>query len=295
MDEVANNRPELVAYLRRALGYALTGDTSAQAFFVLYGNGANGKSTLLNIVKRIMGPYSQQASIHTLIVQDRHRSTHDLADLKGARFVSVSEAEQTHQFSEALVKQLTGGENIRGCRKYENDIEFTPQCKFFVGTNYLPEIKGTDEGIWRRVHLIPFDFFAVVKDSELPKKLWSEASGILNWLLDGCREWQREGLNPPLVIQSATSKYRKESDVVGLFLDDRCVREKGHTTVKGDLYAAYLSWCEANGHEPLNPKRFSQALKRRDIADDRVSNARFWQDLRMLPTEFDQPSGLLAA
>ena len=288
IDEISLNRPELVAYLQRVLGYAMTGDTKAQAFFVLYGNGANGKSTLLNIVKRILGPYAQQASIRTFTNHDRQQ-TNDLADLKGARLVSVSEAEQTHKFSEALIKQLTGGDSLRARQLYQKEIEFTPQSKYFIGTNYLPEIKGTDGGIWRRVNLIPFDFKAQSPDQDLPEKLWKEASGILNWLLKGCLAWQVEGLNPPSVVADSTNKYRKTSDIVGLFLDEMCVAQVGSTVSKKELYDGFVSWCDEMGHDKIAQKVFGEALLSRGFRDGkRTTKSRTWQGLKLFASELEK-------
>ncbi len=282
ISEITLGDAELASFLQRAFGYSLTGSLKEQCFFVLYGNGSNGKSTLLNLINKILGPYAQQAAMTTLVNQKR-TNTNDLAELRGARFVPVSEAEQQDKFAEALIKQLTGGEPIRARHLYKNEIEFLPQCKFFIATNHKPQILGTDDGIWRRVKLIPFNasFSDSAKDPDLSEKLFAEAEGILAWLVSGCLDWQTKGLCPPTAVLSATKDYQEESDSVARFLSDMCQFGRTFDVLKMDLRLEYDNWCNANGIDPINKRSWPEILKLKGCESFRSDGKHKWRGVRL--------------
>jgi len=201
-----NGDQELVAYLQRLMGYMLTGDTSEQRLFFLYGTGANGKSTLLNVCKALLGPgLCRQTPAETIMArQNRSGATPELACLHGIRAAMTTEVDEGSMVSESLVKQMTGGDPIPARHLYGKPFEFLPWFKLFVAGNHLAHIRGSDEGIWRRVDLIPFEVTipADQRDPYLAESLRSELSGILNWALAGCRFWLSLGNEAQVVRRS---------------------------------------------------------------------------------------------
>ena len=190
LQEITDNDSELVNYLKRVVGYALTGNTSEHCMFLLYGTGANGKSTFLNVLKDLLGPFAKQAQADSLMVRRSEGARTDIARLAGARLVITSESETNHKLAEGLVKQITGGDTVTARHLYQEEFEFAPQFKLFLATNRRPNIEGTDEGIWRRIHLIPFEVTipADKRDKTLPDKLQGELEGVLAWAVRGCLE-----------------------------------------------------------------------------------------------------------
>lgn len=234
-------------YLQRFFGYALTALTKEQVFVLLHGEGANGKSTLVDIISRICGDYSTTVPIATLVGEDRRKgaeATPDLVRLPGARLVRSAEPKEGVSFDESLIKQLTSGEPILVRRLNEEFVEVYPTFKLVISMNRKPPIRGNDDGIWRRVSLVPFDVQIpdAEKDKHLPEKLWEERSGILNWLIDGALDYLTRGkLDPPDEVRAATQEYRDESDLMGAFVRAALVVTKvsGDTETAGDLYAGW--------------------------------------------------------
>ena len=240
---------ELIGFLQRAIGYSLTGDTGEQVLFVLNGTGANGKSTLIRVLQELLGEYGQQTPMETLMVTKSTGVPNDIARLEGARFVAAVEAESGQRLAEAKLKQLTGGDRLAARFLYGEHFEFTPVCKLWLATNKLPEVRGTDEGIWRRFRVIPFNVTIpeAERDRSLPEKLRAELPGILNWALAGCLDWQRNGLCPPAKITDATKAYRDDMDGVAQFVGDCCVMDReADVTVKA-LYDNYVEWVKQTG------------------------------------------------
>jgi putative DNA primase/helicase len=183
--------------------------------FILYGSGANGKSTFLNTLMRILGDYAIAASTETFMKKNGEQISNDIARLRGTRFVTTAEAEQGKRLSEPLIKQITGNDAMTARFLYGEFFDFVPTFKIFMATNHKPMIKGTDHGIWRRIKLIPFTttIRAEKQDKHLEEKLIREGPGILNWLIEGVKRWFAEGLVPPAEINGATEEYRNEMDV----------------------------------------------------------------------------------
>jgi putative DNA primase/helicase len=233
----------LISFLQRAVGYALTGDVREHVMLILWGTGRNGKSTFLNTVMAMLGPYAMKAASDLLIATKGDRHPTERADLSGKRLVAALESGEGQRFDEVFVKEATGGDPIRARRMREDFWEFWPTHKIFLATNHKPVIKGTDEGIWRRIRLVPFTvtLAEAEQDKTLPEKLRAERSGILRWAVAGCLAWQREGLNQPDEVSSATEAYREEMDAVGRFLTERCLFVPARFTTTKALYDAYCT------------------------------------------------------
>jgi len=258
---------ELIGFLQRAVGYSLTGDTSEQVLFILYGTGNNGKTTFLTTIGSLLGDYALQTPTETLLIKRNTTIPNDIARLKGARLVTAIEAEEGRRLAEALVKQMTGGDRLAARFLHAEWFEFTPAHKIFLGTNHKPVIRGTDLAIWRRIRLVPFSVVIPEekRDKHFAQKLLPELPGILNWALQGCLTWQREGLKTPREVQEATSAYKAEMDQLAGFLDDCCITRKGQRVRGNELYKAYREWCERNTERAISGTRFGRRLVERGI------------------------------
>jgi P4 family phage/plasmid primase-like protien len=287
LQQIMADNEELIAFLQRAIGYSLTGDTSEQCFFILHGSGANGKSVLLKVVGKILGDYSQTARIETFMSKKGNDIPEDVANLRGARFVTTSETSLGQRLAEGLVKALTGEDVVRARKLYQNSFQFVPQFKLWMACNHKPVIKGTDEGIWRRIRLVPFNVRIPPEeqDRKLAGKLMEEASGILAWMVRGCLAWQQHGLQPPEAVQAATADYRAESDTIAEFLGETCVVNPLARAAAKDLYACYLSWCEQVGSKPLSQKAFGSRLTEKGFERRRgTGGVHQWQGVGLVTT-----------
>ncbi len=262
-------------FVQKLAGYSLTGDVSEQILPFLYGLGANGKSTFINTLLTAVGEYGQQAAPDLLVAKKGSHPT-ELADLFGARLVASVEVEDGRRLAESLVKQLTGGEKIRARFMHRDFFEFDPTHKPLLVANHRPEVRGTDHAMWRRIKLIPFDVTIPdeEKDKDLPDKLRSELPGILRWAVEGCLAWQQEGLGEPEEVKVATQGYRDEMDVLGRFIEDRCVLHERATALATPLYQEYLKWCEENGEPEESQNKFGRRLKERGLTQDRETGTR---------------------
>jgi len=265
--EIMGENEELVAYLQRVLGYALTGDTSEQRTFFLYGTGANGKSTLQGVYKALLGwELCRQTPVETIMAgTNRSGATPELASLKGARVVMTTEVDEGSFLSESLVKQMTGGDPVAARHLYCAPFEFLPSFKLFMAGNHKPVIRGGDEGIWRRIDLIPFTITIPTdkRDPKLAEKLRAELPGILNWALEGCREWQKRRLDPPMAVRNAVAEYRQEMDILGEWIADCCEVDPGLALRSASGYFEYRCWAERNGLKPWSHKAFGHRLAER--------------------------------
>lgn len=274
--------PELRAFLQRSAGYALTASMREQCLWILWGVGGNGKSTFLTTLQALMGDYAMQAPLSMLVDRKRDATPYDLATLPGRRLVAVAETEDVSHLAEGVIKQLTGGEPMRARNLYGDFFEFQPKAKIWLSTNHKPAVKGEDEGIWRRIHLIPFT--ECISDGELdrdlPWKLRQELPGILAWAVRGCLDWRRHGLQVPRVVIDATLEYRREESVLARFVDDVCVSSPRATVAKKALYEAYTAWCDEQALPPLSHLRLSKALKEQGVGEERgAKGVRSWRGL----------------
>lgn len=257
----------MVDYLQRALGYSLTGDVREQCMFTCLGDGANGKTTMLETVMAVLGPYAATTDRNLLVLRRRDHPTSIYA-LRGLRLAVTSEGERDERLNEGLIKQLTGEREVqaRGVGMNFDGIPIT--WKLWLTTNHPPQIRGTDFGIRRRIQVIPFDvrFEGNADDKTLAAKLMAERRGILAWLVTGCLAWRRDGLRPPEKVTDATTKLFDEQGRLGSFLSD-CVRACPGGRMTGEqLYAFYTRWCERAGvprHATLDPGAFGERMKAR--------------------------------
>ena len=279
--EIMNYKADLVQFLQTAAGWALTANIEEQTMFILYGSGANGKTTFLNTILNLLGDYATSTPTESFMKKNGDQNTNDIARLRGTRFVTTTEAEQGRRLSEPLIKKITGNDQMTARFLYGEYFNFTPTFKIFMATNHKPVIKGTDHGIWRRIKLIPFTTTIPLEkqDKSLEMKLKQEASGILNWLLDGTARWRREGLQAPAIILNATDEYRAEMDVIGNFLKERTVQGKGYTIRIRELYKAYSDWCDDNKEHAVSERFFTMRLKEMGYEQCRTAEARFWSGL----------------
>lgn len=269
---------DLIGFLQRAAGSALTGDVADHALFFLYGDGRNGKGTFVETILHILGDYAItiDTSLITLNRNDAHPT--GLTDLDGARFVASEEVDQGKKLAEALVKKLVGGNRIKARKMRQDYYEFDPTHKLFLVANHRPEIHGTDEAIWARIKLVPFTVFIPETDRILnfgTILFEEEGAGILAWLVKGCLAWQRDGLSEPAVVQAATEAYRSDSDPVAAFLAELCNTFLDHPTLKTEaredkdrLYQAFADWHRTNGAggEPLSGRDFGTTMEKKGYA-----------------------------
>jgi putative DNA primase/helicase len=268
---VLGERPELIRYVRRAVGYALTGRTDEQCLFFLHGRGANGKSTFLETLRRLAGDYAIQADFSTLAEKKGDGPRNDVARLERARLVTASELGEGKRLNEELVKSLTGSETITARFLHKEFFEFRPEFKLWLAANHKPVIRGTDDGIWRRVRLIPFEVQIpeAERDPALQDKLVAELPGILAWAVSGCLEWQRDGLPMPSEVRQATAAYREESDVLGAWVAEACEVAPGKATPASLLYANYRRWAETGGEYVMSQTAFGRRLQERGLVAEK--------------------------
>lgn len=261
--EVCCDNLELVDYLHRAVGYTMTGETKEQNFFFLYGDGANGKSTFLETIRRITGGYSHHLPFEALLQSRNSKPEASFAQLPGKRFVTATEAPASRSWNESALKAMTGQDTLVGENKYEAPFTFTPVSKLWTGANERPAIHGTDEGIWRRVHPIPFlANFRGRGDPDLDRVLHEEAQGILAWAVRGAHRWYREGLRAPKVVTEALDEYRLENDVVHRFILDRCELAAAETTASAIALREFNEWCKRNQERPVNATQLGNLLRK---------------------------------
>ncbi len=267
LNQIFKNDAELIDYMQRLVGYSLTGDISEQGMYFLVGGGSNGKSTFINVIKNLMGDYGAQTNSNTFIKKKSDGANNDIARLANARFVSAVESEEGEKLQESLVKTITGGEPILARFLRQEFFEFIPEFKVFFTTNHKPIIGGVDEGIWRRVKIIPFtlNLKPHERDKKLEEKLSLEMSGILNWALEGCLKWQQSGLKEPKVVVDATGNYKAEMDILAPFLDEMCYTDEPKNEAirieAKELYNIYDRWCSQSGERQIGNRSFYRMLE----------------------------------
>lgn len=279
MEDLFPNRPEMQAYIQRAWGYSLTGDIREQVFFMCHGLGANGKSTFLNTLNFLLGDYAQPADF-TTFEADTSEARSDLAVFRAARVLTVVENDQDRRLAEGRIKRITGGEKITARELYAMPFSYRPKFKLWMAMNHKPIIRGADDGIWRRIHFIPFaQSFKGREDKTLEEKLLAELPGILNWTLDGLRAWHNIGLKPPDEVRQATEEYRKESDLVGQWIEERCIAGIDKR-MQGRLgFTDYVDWCKATGLNNLSEVNWSKRLREKRIDKSLIDGKTFYRGI----------------
>lgn len=266
VSEIFNHDKELIRYIQKAVGYSLTGSTREQCMFILFGNGRNGKSVFIEVISEILGNYAMTMQAQTIMVkQNSSGANSDIARLKGARLVTSSEPNEGVRLDEGLVKQLTGGDKVTARHLYGKEFEFEPEFKLWLATNHKPIIRGTDDGIWRRMNLIPFTVQIPDHkvDKNLKNKLKTEMTGILNWAVEGCLMWQREGLKPPKAVTDASKEYRNEMDVITRFIEECCEIGPGKSVQAKELFSAYREWASENNEHDFTNTKFGREVAKK--------------------------------
>jgi putative DNA primase/helicase len=280
---------DLRAFVQRAVGYSATGDTSEQCMFINHGGGANGKSTFQEAIAAALGDYAMRAPTEMLLAKRSDGVPNDVARLKGARFVSASETEEGRRLAESRIKDLTGQDTITARFMKAEWFDFAPTHKLWLSTNHKPEIRGTDAAIWRRIRLVPWAVTIppAEQDKKLPIALRHELAGILAWVVRGCLQWRREGLQAPDEVRKATGEYRAEMDVLAGFLVECCELDTGHWEYAKDLYECYKRWCDENGERPEPQRKFGGRLGERGFQRDRGGSrgAGIWRGVRLTEGE----------
>lgn len=273
LNDIFAGDQEVIRYIQKALGYSLTGSTREQIMFILFGKGRNGKSIFVEVISEILGDYSNNMQAKSLMVKKNDNVNTDIARLSKARFVTSSEPNEGFRFDEGLIKQLTGGDKVTARFLYAEEFEYTPKFKIWVSTNHKPIIRGTDDGIWRRLVLIPFDVQIPEEkvDKDLKYKLLREAPAILNWMAEGAYMWMQEGLAMPEKLKEAVQKYRNEMDTLGQFIEDCCKVDKNSSEKVSNLHQAYKTWSNDNltSTKVLGMKSFSQKMEERFVKESR--------------------------
>jgi putative DNA primase/helicase len=281
LDRIMGGNKDLIAYLRRVVGYGLTGDVSEQCLWFFHGAGANGKSTFLGTVLAMLGDYAMQAVGDLLMVKRNESHPTERADLFGKRFVATVETEEGTRMAEALMKQMTGGDRIRARRMRQDFFEFDQTCKIVLAANHKPQVRGTDHAVWRRVKLVPFT--VTIPDEEqdkaLPAKLKAELPGILAWGVAGCLDWRRYGLGEPDEVRQATTEYQSEEDLVQGFINECCHLHPEAKANSSALLAAYLAW---SGDKLMTAPAFRKRLKDKGFQSKEGTGGRwFWRGLAL--------------
>lgn len=262
---VTARNEELYGYLRRLVGYLLVADVSDQSLHFLYGLGANGKSVFCEVVQRVLGDYAITVSPDLIMLRRHGGIPNDVARLRGVRAALMNETSQGSRFDEAKLKDLTGGDTLTARFLHQEFFDFRPTHRIVVRGNHKPAINGTDDGIWRRLRLVPFTVQIPPneQDRDLLRKLEGELPGILRWALAGCLEWQREGLKPPAIITDAVRRYREESDTLGQFIAEHCTTRALAQVKSGTFFQRYQHFADRSGERWIAQKDLPAEMERR--------------------------------
>ena len=287
-----------IGSLQELLGYALLFGNPWRYFPIFHGRGANGKSVLLAVLRAVLGDYAVSAAPSTFMVQENDgRPRPDLLALKGARLVTAVETEESKRLAEATVKAMTGGDEMTCRGLYQGVESFPPAHLAILASNYMPTVRGQDQGIWDRLLRIPFTVTIPVEE-RIPgyeQELIAEGAGVLNWLLEGLRRYYENGnrvtLHPRML--QATAEYREDMDFLRPFILEHCVRGPAEKCTKTALYQRYTEWCEQNGERPMSKRRLKDALLERGFEEDRTGTARRFLGLR-LKTSAEMNADLMA-
>jgi putative DNA primase/helicase len=282
--EICDGDKELAGYLQRVSGYALEGGNPEQVMFILHGRGANGKSTFVEVCSNVLGSYAKTAPSSVLIEGRGLGVGDDLVFLKGARWINASETGQGAYLAENKLKQITGGDTTAARALYADFQEFQLSGVVLFSTNHLPKVRGTDEGIWRRLNVIEFKraFKEDDRDPHLKDTLLAEGSGVLNWMLEGHRQYKVNGLEPPACVQEATKRYRKDMDVVSGFLEEHCVFDPNASTNQTVLREYFDRYGNENGRGGSSWADLKAQLEVKGVTKRKVGGQRLWSGISLV-------------
>ncbi len=275
LDRVFSDDADLIGFVQRVVGYTLTAQTTEQVLFILFGSGANGKSVFTSVLEGLLGDYAARAPYGAFLRLNRGGGPrNDIARLAGARCVTASEVPVGARLDETLVKEVTGGDRITARFLFREEFSYKPQFKLWLAGNHKPAIQETGHAMWRRIKLIPFTVTIPPgeRDPDLVDKLVEELPGILNWAVEGCRDWQQRGLGEAESVLNATEQYRSESDVVSQFLSEQCERYAGATSLASAIWERFREWCGANGHPYVTQQLFGRRIGELGIGKKRLSD-----------------------
>lgn len=278
-------KPRVRGYLQRGVGYSLTGDVSEDLLFILWGSGRNGKSVFLDTLMNVFGDYAHKCPPELLMSKRNDNHPTERTVLFGIRFAPAIETGEGRKLDESLVKELTGGDKVVARRMREDFWEFSPTHHLWLATNHKPIVQGTDLGIWSRLRLIPFTVTIPAKerDKSLRGRLTQELPGILSWAVQGCLDWQKDGLREPPEVLEMTTRYRDEMDVLGDFLSACCVEGLDMESPGKALYQTYQEWSRESGERIISARAFNSRLRERGFRDRRgTKGATVWTGLGLL-------------
>lgn len=279
LDEITAGDPALEAYLQRLAGYCLTGSTQEQTFFFLHGHGANGKSVFLQTLAAVLGSYARTAPVETFMASRSPGHPTDLAGLRGARLVLVTETEANRAWAESRIKTITGGDPIAARFMHRDFFEFVPTFKLVVAGNHRPQLAGVGEAMRRRLHLVPFEVTIPEerRDHRLSEKLLAERDRILGWMIEGSVEWRRVGLAPPERVLAASRDYFADEDLVGQWIAEHCSVGPARSAPAAALFASWSAFAEAGGFEKGSRRSLADALAARGFQPVRNRRERGWK------------------
>jgi putative DNA primase/helicase len=291
LETVTLENAELIAFLQRFAGYALTGETREQCLAFLYGTGQNGKGVFITTIAQILGDYAATADADVFMEANQQRHPTEMARLRGARLVTVDETDSSKRWNEQRIKRITGGGKIEARFMRQDDFEYVPQFKLLIAGNHKPQLRGVGKAIQRRIHLVPFTVTIPdnERDNELAQKLEAEYPQILQWMIEGCAQWRAHGLSAPVAVQEATSKYIEGEDVIGEWIEEKT--EQTGSTERPAAYKNYRSWAEGRGERAWSSKAFWAALEERGYTARKSTGAWYINNLsmRMGVATDDQP------
>ena len=281
----ANDR-ELISYIQRAVGYSLTGETSEQVFFFVFGRtGQNGKSTLVNLIREMLGDYGMHTPTESLLVKQYDNNIPaDLARLRCVRMVTAIEANVNRHLDEAKIKAMTGGEPIVARFMRQNFFQFLPNFKLWLVANDQPRVRGTDQAFWRRVRVIPLNVSIPPneRDERLSHKLREEWAGILAWAVRGCLTWQKTGLSEPAAVCAASQGWQKEMDHLKVFVESELIVAPGQKISASKLFDVYTKWCAMHGEHRLSVQEFKAKLQAsHNITHRRTKGHSWWRGIQL--------------
>lgn len=274
----------LIRYMQQICGYCLTGDTREHALFFIYGPGGNGKSVFLNTLNSIMGDYAVTAPIDIFLSSKGDRHPTELAMLRGARLVAATETEEGRPWKESLLKQLTGGDKISARFMRQDFFSYTPQFKLVIIGNHKPRLRNVDEAMRRRIHIIPFMQTPANPDKHLEEKLRAEYQQILNWMIAGTTDWQKNGFQIPPAVKNATDEYFSAQDLFGQWLNECCDVGSGNSSAATPLFDSWKQYAERRGERPGSMPSFADNLVKRGFEKRRTRTANLYDGIALKST-----------
>lgn len=295
LDRIFAGDPEMIGFWQRVCGYSISGLNIEQKLVYAEGVGSNGKSLVLKIIRILLGGYAAHVGFDVFLRGRAVGSVRDdLARLTGIRFLSAVEAEFGQSLSEAVVKSITGGDPLTVRPLYGEYFTYEPVFKIFLAANNMVPVHGTDHGIWRRLLIVRFD--QVISESEADKfldvKLHKEFPGILNWLIEGFKQYQEIGLNPPVKVLNATQSYRTDMNPIADFLRIGCTLSSGLNATKAELYNGYVKFCEENSEKPVTKRTFGRLLRDQNFTDAKKGGKHVWLGIALKAESDSLPASL---